>query len=98
MLKHIRDIEADLSAFHRVDNMWSMDGPRFFAFAYRLPAYNGVIRALAEKQAMEQEKRTGGRDVVPIAGGELNRVEGLAGVTEDAGDGAVWLSLEKATD
>lgn len=101
MLKHIRDIESDLSAFHRIDDIWTMNGPRFFAFAYRLPAYKGVMRALAEKQAMDEEKRGGGRrrEVVPVASGELGRIEGLGhGITQDTGDGNVWISIEKATD
>lgn len=103
MLKHIRDIESDLSAFHRIDNIWDMNGPRFFTLAYRLTAYKGVMRALAEKQASEQGKRTGGsgggREVVPVGSGELNKIEGLGhGITEDTGDGMPWLSIEKATD
>ncbi len=98
MLKHLRDIESDMSAIHRIDNIWEMDGPRFFRLAYRLPAYQGVMRMLAEEQAMRQEKRTGSRSVIPVGSGELGKIEGLGGVTRDNGDGTVWLSLEKATD
>lgn len=98
MLRHIRDIESDMSAFHRIDNIWAMNGPRFFALAYRLPAYKGVMRTLAEKQASERHKRTGGRDIVPVAAGELSKIEGLAEARRDNGDGTPWLSVEKATD
>lgn len=100
MLKHIRDIESDLSAFHRIDNIWSMDGPRFFALAYRLPAYKGVMRALAEREMGDRQKRTGGTGpVIAVGSGELGKIEGLGhGITENRGDGMPWLSIEKATD
>jgi hypothetical protein len=99
VLNYLDDIESDLSAIHRIDNMWSMNGPRFFRFAYRLPAYQGAMRARAETQAMEEEKSGRRRDAVPVAAGELGRVEGFApGVTQDTGDGNVWISMEKATD
>lgn len=102
MLGHLRDIESDMSAVHRITNIWAMDGPRFFAYAWRLPAYKGVMRALAEKQVSEEHQRTGGRGkprtVVPVAAGELNRIDGLAQVTQNTGDGTPWLSIEKATD
>ena len=100
MLKHIRDIESDMSAFHRIDNIWAMNGPHFFALAYRLPAYKGVMRALAEHQMNEQQQRTGNTGpAVPVGSGELGRIEGLGhGITENRGDGMQWLSIEKATD
>lgn len=88
-----------MSAIHGIDNIWAMGGPRFFAWAYRLSAYQGVMRALAERQAMQEEKRTGGRQVVEVGSGELSKIESLGGgLTSNNGDGAVWLSLEKATD
>jgi hypothetical protein len=97
VLKHLRDIESDMSAIHGIHNIWAMDGPRFFAFAYRLPAYKGIMRALAESQAAREDKRTGGREIVPVGSGELNKIEGL-GATRNLGDGTPWLSIEKATD
>lgn len=91
-----------MSAFHRIDDIWSMEAGKFFRFAYRLPAYQGAMRARAEHQAMEQDKRNGGRparDIVPVAAGELGRIEGIApGITQNPGDGNVWISLERATD
>ena len=93
ILKHIQDIESDLSAIHGIDDMWSMDGPRFFRFAWRLPAYQGAMRARAERQAMEEQKRTGGREVIPIAGGELHKIDGLEQARMDG-----LISIEKATD
>lgn len=43
------DIASDLSAFHRVDDPMTIDGPRYFMLAIRLAAYSGVIAARAEK-------------------------------------------------
>lgn len=53
MLDHLDDIESDLSVFHRVDDMWAMDGPRFFRLAVRLPAYEGVVRRRLMADAVE---------------------------------------------
>lgn len=92
ILKHFGDVESDMSAIHRVDEVMEMDGPRFFRFARRLPAYQGVMRMYAEKQAAERRDRTGGRDVVPVAAGELSQIPGLA---EAAAEGLV--SFEKAS-
>lgn len=33
-----------MSAFHRVDDVYAMPGPRFFRLAWRLPCYRGVMR------------------------------------------------------
>lgn len=100
MVDHLDDIESDLSAIHRIDDMWAMEAGKFFRFAYRLPAYKGAMRTVAERQAMEEDRNGGGkrREAVPVAAGELHTIDGLAEVTRDAGDGAVWLSIEKATD
>lgn len=40
-----------MSAIHRVDDMSTMDGPRFFQFALRLPAYRGVMRQRIQSMA-----------------------------------------------
>lgn len=44
-----------MSAIHRVDDIWSMPARRFFPLAWRLPAYEGVMRARA--LAEERESR-----------------------------------------
>ncbi len=101
MVEHLDDIESDMSAFHRIDDIWTMEAGKFFRYAYRLPAYQGAMRARAERQAMDEEKRNGGRsrDVVPVGSGELGKIEGLGhGITRNTGDGNVWISVEKATD
>jgi hypothetical protein len=50
-----------MSAIHRVDDIWSMPGRKFFAFAPRLSAYEGVIRqrALAELQDKQPSQSPG---------------------------------------
>jgi hypothetical protein len=51
VLEHLADLEADFRAFYRMDpeDILSMSGPRFFALAHRVGAYDGVMAArLAE--------------------------------------------------
>ena len=93
MIHHLPDIESDMSAIHGIDDIYSMEAGRFFAFAYRLPAYQGVMRMEAERQARQDEKRTGGRDVVPVGTGELGKIEGLEGMVDEG-----WLTIERAAD
>lgn len=57
MLDYLPDLESDFSAIHGVADIYSLPGPRFFRFAYRITTYQGVMSALAEQQ---QEKREGG--------------------------------------
>ena len=73
-LDHLDDIESDLSAIHRIDDMWAMDGPRFHRFARRLPAYRGAMRAVAERQARDEERSKeqrglSGMEITPIPAG-----------------------------
>jgi hypothetical protein len=56
-IEHEADIASDLSAFHRVDDPLSIDGPRYFSLAQRLTAYSGVLGALAAER--ERRKRDG---------------------------------------
>lgn len=50
MIDHLADLESDFSRFHRVDDIYALDGPRFFRLAYRIVVYGGVVamRARAE--------------------------------------------------
>lgn len=50
MLDYLDDIESDMSVFHRVDDIYDMEGPRFFKMAWRLPAYSGVMTARLEEE------------------------------------------------
>lgn len=53
MIGHLPDLGSDFSRFHRVDDIHELDGPTFFAFAYRIVAYGGVMAALAAEEPAE---------------------------------------------
>lgn len=84
MTLHLDDVESDMSAIHRIDDIYAMEAGRFFRFARRLPAYQGVMRMEAERQAEKtQQHRTAttGTDREPIplpAGKAIPGLEGLA--------------------
>ena len=47
-----------------------MEAGRFFRLAYRLPAYQGVMRTVAEQQAArEQHRRGSATEIVPLTSG-----------------------------
>lgn len=64
---HLADIESDLSAFHRVDDIDDLSAPRFFSLAWRLPHYRGVMRdrVIALQREQEDEPQPG-----PAPGGQ----------------------------
>lgn len=87
MLDYIDDIESDLSAIHRIDDMWGMEAPRFFRYAKRLPAYHGAMRARAERLAHDEQQRKersgiADREIIPVPAGELHTMPGLAGLID----------------
>ena len=45
VVDHLEDLESDFSVFHRVDDLGTLDGPRFFRLALRIFAYDGVMAA-----------------------------------------------------
>lgn len=47
---HMEDLESDFSAIHRVDEMLELPSVKFFKFASRIFAYEGVMAARAEEQ------------------------------------------------
>jgi hypothetical protein len=55
VLDALDDIESDLSRFHRIDDMYAMQGPKFFRLAQRLVFYQGAVamRATAMLRAGE---------------------------------------------
>lgn len=59
VLNYLDDLESDFSAIHGVADMYSLPSRKFFAFAYRLTAYQGVLAILAE-QEREESKVHGG--------------------------------------
>jgi hypothetical protein len=54
------DVESDMSAFHRVDDIRQLPGPRFIRFAERLPHYSGAVRAtlvrMSEAEPAKEEQ------------------------------------------
>ena len=50
------DLESDFSVFHRVDDMESLPGPRFFKMAYRIATYGGAVAAKMQYERSEQER------------------------------------------
>jgi hypothetical protein len=62
VLDHIRDLECDFSAIHRISDMYSLPAPLFFQFAARMSCYQGVMKVLLEKEIQEQEGSGSGRD------------------------------------
>lgn len=59
MLDHLDDLESDFSAVHGIDDIYDLPGPQFFAWAWRIPSYQGVMRTLIEaEQLREAEGQT----------------------------------------
>lgn len=79
---HLRDVESDLSAFHhlRRSEAYALPGPEFFALAYRLPAYPGVVRARLRASARAADEAPEVVDVTPEA---LAAYPDLAGLFEE---------------
>ena len=74
-LSHLDDLRSDFSVLHRVDEVEQMPGPRFFAYCYRLSAYQGVIAVEARRQIAERaQKRSAG----PVSIGEWARTHRAA--------------------
>jgi hypothetical protein len=61
VLGHLDDIASDLSAIHGIRDMTQLSGPAFFALAFRLGAYESVMRArfVAQQQASAPAQQQG---------------------------------------
>ena len=55
-----------MSAFHRVDDIYSMDADKFFGFAKYLIHYSGAVRGEAESEQREKEEANQPRKVEPV--------------------------------
>lgn len=69
---------SDLSAFHRVDDPLTLDGPRYFMLARRLAAYTGVMAARVLE--LRQAEESGGK--VPARGEQAVAVSEAAALAE----------------
>lgn len=82
---HLTDIESDMSAVHRVDDIQAMPAARFFRFAHRLAAYRGVMR---ERAIALQREREDEPQYAPVRQAQPGRASkpapGRAPVTEAA--------------
>jgi hypothetical protein len=59
VLDHIDDIDADFLAIYHIDlEHDELSARRYFALAYRLPAYQGVLAARQEEARERQPHRT----------------------------------------
>lgn len=54
VLDHLADIASDFSVLHRVDDIGETRSSVFFAFAHRLPAYQGVMRLRAKAREAQE--------------------------------------------
>lgn len=54
-----------MSAFHRIDDVRTVPALRFINLALRLFAYKGIVRALAEKDAHDEQTGELPADVRP---------------------------------
>ena len=105
-LDYEADIASDLSAFHRIDDPMTIDGPRFFSLAARLTAYSGVMAARAHK--LREDERNGGSGAHSAAQPHSraaatsperpSRVSDAAAVAMLAADGWVELSKGEANE
>lgn len=74
------DIASDLSAFHRIDDPMTIDGPRYFSLAARLGAYAGVMQARVLALREEERKAgSGAHSAAPTA----SRSEAPSRVSDD---------------
>jgi len=51
VIDHLADLESDFSRFHRIDDIYALDGPRFMRLAWRIGVYEGVIGMRLRDQA-----------------------------------------------
>lgn len=66
--RHRADIESDMSAVHRVDDIETMNSARLFRLAWRLPCYRGVMRErVLSDQQQEQAPAAQVRQASPSA-------------------------------
>ncbi|MFC5947079.1 hypothetical protein ACFQH9_02150 [Pseudonocardia lutea] len=66
VIDHLDDIASDLSVFHRIDDMYAMDGPQFFSKVWRLVAYQGVMKMRYEMEFTEEQQPSAPQPVAPL--------------------------------
>lgn len=56
-LAHLGDVRSDMSAFHRVDDLDTLDAARFTSLVTRLPLYDGATRNAALRDHQERAEQ-----------------------------------------
>lgn len=51
MLDHLDDLESDFLVFYKIDNMYELQAEKFFRLAYRVSAYEGVMKMRVQQLA-----------------------------------------------
>lgn len=93
ILDHLADIESDLSAIHRIQidpdrNEWGgLSARRFFRLAWRLPCYEGAVRAAVLRVKREEihpddggGPTPGGPQAIPLTPEMVRRGQVLGGL------------------
>lgn len=78
MLDYLDDLSSDFSAIHRVDDIYALDGAKFFNLANRVVAYPGVMRIHAELQASAQRAEAG----IDRVGGTASEIAASADLSD----------------
>lgn len=76
MIDYLDDLESDFSRFHRIDDMYALDGPRFMRLAWRISIYGGVMAVRVQNQEPATEPAA-----PTIAAGPHSNVVDLAAFT-----------------
>jgi hypothetical protein len=61
VLDYLEDLRSDFAVFYRIDELEAMPGPRMLAYAWRVSAYNGVMRARVEAEQQRRSQTADGR-------------------------------------
>ena len=61
-----REIESDLSVFHRIDNPDELPGSRYFSLAEFLPAYGGAVAHAIARDFAESAQEVRAEDPVVV--------------------------------
>lgn len=72
VLDHLDDLASDFSVFHRIPDITELDGPTFLRLAWRMPAYEGVMRARTTAAHQENGGAGGTPHVAPGRHEEIN--------------------------
>lgn len=67
MLQFLPEIESDMSVFHRVDDIYTMEAGMLFSRVACLSAYDGAVAAQAARQQREAVPAPSNTSAAPVA-------------------------------